>query len=163
MGQLPLPDRAVSSTPAGRRVEPCRVLLLAVLAALVWVWHYERWTPASWQLPTAYSGDAHETLARLQAAAEGDTLPLRPQVISRLGAPFGAHWNAYPTPDKPLMLGLGLLARWLGLFPAANLGLLLAQVSAALSFYLVARQGLRVRWEWAAAGPISGSAGRRSA
>lgn len=124
------------------------------VAVLVWLWHQEKWTVASWELPTAYSGDAHETLARLQAASEGDTVPLRPQVIQRLGAPFGAHWNAYPTPDKPLMLALGAVARAIGLFPAANLGLLLAQVSAALSFYLVARWGLRVRWEWAAAGAL---------
>jgi len=74
-------------------------------------------------------------------------------VITRLGAPFGAHWNGYPTPDKLLMLALGGLARVIGLFPAANVGLLLAQVSAALSFYLVARW-LLVRWEWALLGGL---------
>lgn len=104
-------------------------------------------------MPTSYAGDAHETLARLQAASEGDIWPLKPQVITRLGAPFGAYWNGYPTPDKLLMLALGGLARLIGLFAAANAGLLLAQVSAALSFYLVARW-LRTRWEWAVAGAV---------
>jgi hypothetical protein len=130
-----------------------RGLLAAVLAALIWCWHHERWTAADWRLPTAYAGDAHEVLARLQASAEGDTWPLAAQEISRLGAPFGARWNGYPTPDKPLMLALGGVARLAGLFVAANLGLLLAQATAALSFCLVARW-LRVRWEWAAAGAL---------
>jgi len=78
---------------------------------------------------------------------------LRSQEIQRLGAPFGAVWNAYPTPDKPLMLTLGALGRGIGLFAAVNLGLLLAQVSAAPAFYLVARR-LAVRWEWAWAGAL---------
>lgn len=104
-------------------------------------------------MPTSYSGDAHEVLARLQAAAEGDTVPLARQVIHRLGAPFGARWNAYPAPDKPLMLALGTVARLTGIFFAANAGLLIAQVTSALAFFLVARW-MRVRWEWAMAGGL---------
>ncbi len=104
-------------------------------------------------MPTDYVGDAHEILARIKAASEGDTWPMRPQVIDRLGAPFGAHWNGYPTPDKPLMLALGALANTIGVFAAANAGLLLAQVSAALAFYFTARW-LRCRWEWAWAGAL---------
>ncbi len=126
---------------------------MALAATIVWMAFYDRWTPASWTLPTDYLGDAHEVLARIKAAAEGETWPLRPQEISRLGAPFGAHWNSYPTPDKPLMLLLGGLSHVVGLFAAANLGLLLAQVLAALAFYGAARW-LRVRWEWAGAGAL---------
>lgn len=129
------------------------MLLVAVLAAAIWCWHHDRWTAASWRLPTSYSGDAHEILARVQAAAEGDIWPGKSQVITRLGAPFGAHWNGYPTPDKLLMLTVGGLSRLVGLFPAVNLGLLFAQVSAALAFYLVARW-LRARWEWAVMGAL---------
>jgi hypothetical protein len=130
-----------------------RAGLVAVAAALIWVAHYQRWTPASWQIPLDYYVDAHETLARLKAASEGDIWPLRPQVVERLGAPFGAHWNAYPTPDKPLMLVLGALVHVVGLYAAANLGLVLAYVTAALAFYFVARW-MRCRWEWAAAGAL---------
>lgn len=127
--------------------------LLVLVTTLVWAAHYQRWTPAAWRLPTDYVGDAHEMLARIRAAAEGDTWPLSPQVIERLGAPFGAHWNAYPTPDKLLMLLLGGLSHLIGLFAAANAGLLFAQISAALAFYFTARW-LRVRWEWAWAGAL---------
>lgn len=127
--------------------------LVALAAALIWIAHFDRWTAESWQLPTDYTGDSHETLARLKAASEGELIPLRSQVISRLGAPFGANWNAYPTPDKPLMMTLGTLVPLVGLYTTANLGLLLAQISAALAFYLAARW-LRCRWEWAAAGAL---------
>ncbi|MGH7947060.1 MAG: hypothetical protein ACREF9_18945, partial [Opitutaceae bacterium] len=130
-----------------------RVWLLALAAALIWIAHFDRWTVESWRIPTDYYTDAHEALARLKAASEGDVWPTRPQIISRLGAPFGANWNAYPAPDKPLMLVLGGLVHAVGLFAAANLGLMLAQVSAVLAFYLAARW-LRYRWEWAAAGAL---------
>jgi phosphoglycerol transferase len=127
--------------------------LLVFVTSLVWAVHYDRLTPESWRVPTDYVGDAHEVLARIKAASEGDTWPLRPQVIERLGAPFGAQWNGYPTPDKPLMLIMGAIAHAIGIFAAANLGLLLAQVSAALAFYFTTRW-LRCRWEWAWAGAL---------
>ena len=124
-----------------------------LVTTLVWAIHNDRLTLESWRIPTDYVGDAHEVLARIKAASEGDTWPLTPQVIDRLGAPFGAHWNAYPTPDKPLMLLLGALAHAIGVFAAANAGLLLAQIMAALAFYFTARW-LKCRWEWAWAGAL---------
>ena len=130
-----------------------RIVLLALVTTLVWIAHYDRWTLASWSVPTDYRGDSLEIFARIQAAAEGNTLPLRPQVISRLGAPFGANWSAYPTSDLPLVCALGWLAQGVGVFAAANLALLLATVSAALAFYGCARW-LRARWEWASAGAL---------
>ena len=65
-------------------------------------------------------------LARIAAASEGDTQPLGPQVISRLGAPFGANWSAYPSSDLILVWMIGQLARVVGVFTAANIALLLA-------------------------------------
>lgn len=139
--------------PAGGPATVWRVASLLLATALIWAAHYGLWTPEQWRIPTDHVGDAHEMLARIKATAEGETWPLTPQVIDRLGAPFGAHWNAYPTPDKPLMLFLGGLANAIGLFAAANTGLLLAQLSAALAFYFTARW-LRCRWEWAWAGAL---------
>lgn len=151
---LPPPLARTATRRASRRLRPVwPILLLIALAALIWCWHYDRWTAASWRLPTSYAGDTYEILARLQAAAEGEIWPGKSQVITRLGAPFGAYWNAYPSPDKLLMIALGGLARLVGLFAAANVGLLLAQLSAAVSFYLVARW-LRARWEWALTGAL---------
>jgi phosphoglycerol transferase len=129
------------------------VLLLTVVAAVIWCAHYDRWTAESWQIPTDYRGDTLEILARIAAASEGDAAPLAPQVISRLGAPFGANWSAYPSSDLVLVWAIGQLARVVGLFTAANIALLLATVTAALAFYGCARW-LRARWEWAFAGAL---------
>jgi len=130
-----------------------RVGLLALVSTLIWCAHYDRWTAASWAIPTDYNGDTFEILARIAAASEGDTKPLRPQIISRLGAPFGANWNAYPASDLLLVLLIGQIAKVVGVFTAANLALLLATVSAALAFYGCACW-LRARWEWAFAGAL---------
>lgn len=151
--QLRVPSTPHTKSSAAAFGTLWRAGSLALVTALVFMAHYQRWTIESWKIPTDYVGDAHEILARIKAASEGDTWPLTRQVIERLGAPFGAHWNAYPTPDKPLMLMLGALAQSVGVFAAANIGLLLAQITAALAFYFAARW-LRVRWEWAWAGAL---------
>jgi phosphoglycerol transferase len=130
-----------------------RVALLVCVTTVLWIAHYDRWTLASWSLPTNYYGDSLEILARIEASAEGDTVPLHPQVISRLGAPFGANWSAYPSSDLLLMWVLGRVAHVVGVFPAANLALLFATLSAALAFYGCARW-LRAPWEWAFAGAL---------
>ena len=148
-GVPPTPEKF----PPATRASLGRVAVLVLVSALVWIAHHDRWTLDSWRVPTDYAGDSHEVLARLKAASEGETWPLLPQVIDRLGAPFGAHWNGYPTPDKPLMLALGALSHLTGLFAAANLGLLLAQISAAAAFYVTARW-LRAHPEWALTGAL---------
>ncbi len=130
-----------------------RVALLVLAAGVIWCAHHGKWTWESWQVPTDYEGDAPEVLAEIQAASEGDTLPFRSKVIERLGAPFGADWNAYPTPDKVLMVALGGSSHLIGLFAAANVGMVLTQVMAALAFYFAARW-LRCRWEWAWVGAL---------
>ncbi len=130
-----------------------RVGLLVLAAALVWCAHFHRWSAEAWNLPTDYLGDTPEILAQMRAAADGDIWPFRPKVIARLGAPFGAHWSAYPTPDKPLLLVVAGLTWLVGLFAASNVVMLLAPVSAALAFYFAARW-LRVRVEWAWAGAM---------
>jgi hypothetical protein len=130
-----------------------RVGLLVLVAALTWCGYYDRWTRESWAIPTDYGGDTLEILARIAAAAEGDTLPLRPQIISRLGAPFGANWSTYPSSDLLLVWLIGQLANVVGVFTAANIALLMATVTSALSFYACARW-LRGRWEWAFAGAL---------
>jgi hypothetical protein len=130
-----------------------RVALLAAVVVAVWCEHYDRWTAASWNIPADYRGDTLEILARIAAASEGDAKPFRAQHISRLGAPFGANWSAYPSSDLLLLWGIGQVARVLGVFAAANLALLLATLTAAWAFYGTARW-LRVRWEWAMAGAL---------
>ena len=130
-----------------------RLVLLTGVAGLVCSVHYGWWTPARWSVPAEYTGESLEILARIKAASEGDLAPLRPQVMSRLGAPFGANWSAYPSSDMLLVWTLGQVARVTGVAVAANLALLLAVLSAAWSFYACARW-LRLQWEWAMAGAL---------
>jgi hypothetical protein len=124
-----------------------------VVVAVLWTWQHGLLRVSDWAVPLDYSGDTHEMLARIKAASEGDTLPLRPQLIERLGAPWGASWNAYPASDKLLVLFLGQLSRLVGLAEAANLALLLGCVTAALAFHQVARR-FHAREEWALVGAV---------
>lgn len=130
-----------------------RVGLLLLVSALLWCGYYDRWTLESWRIPTDYRGDTLEILARIAASAEGDLKPLRPQMISRLGAPFSANWSAYPSSDLLLVWLIGQLARVTGVFTAANVALLMATLTSAVAFYGCARW-LRARWEWAFAGAL---------
>jgi hypothetical protein len=145
---VPLLVRSFDQFVRVRPVAWLRLCALVLASVVVWLCHYERWTWESWQVPTDYSGDSLEILARIEAAAAGETLPLRPQMMKRLGAPFGANWSAYPASDLPLVNAMGFVARFVGVNVAANFALLLASVTAAVSFYGCARF-LRWRWEWA--------------
>lgn len=135
------------------RVVWSRLAALCLVTALLAAWQYDRLDPSTWRYPTDYSGDAMEVLARIKAASEGDLVPFTRQIITRLGAPFGTDWSEYPAPDGLLIFALGQLAKLVGVGGAANFAVLLAQLSAAVSFYLCARW-LRQRWEWAFAGAL---------
>ena len=136
-----------------RRVAWWRLAALCLFTTVLIAWQFDRLSPSSWSYPTDYSGDAMEILARIKAASEGELVPFTRQNISRLGAPFGTDWSEYLAPDGLLIFGLGCLARLIGVGAAANLAVLLAQLTAAISFYLCARW-LRQRWEWAFAGAV---------
>jgi hypothetical protein len=137
---------------AARR-DMVRIVGLSLLTAIIWCWHHDRLAWSAWSMPLDYTGDSLEILARIKAASEGDLVPFRPHFVRRLGAPFGANWNEYPGSDDLANYGLGLLARLVGAAAASNCALLLAQIMAALAFYLCARL-LRHRWEWAFTGAL---------
>lgn len=135
------------------RIEGKRIGCLLALAILLFGLAWDRVSPGSWNVPINYTGDALQFLTWVKAASEGEYYPAAPIVVDRLGAPFGANWNDYPMYEKTLTVVFGFMARMLGLFAAANLAALSANLSAVLSFYLVCRY-LRFRWEWAFAGAI---------
>ncbi len=135
------------------RAEWRRLVALLAVSTLVFVWSHALTTPDRWGTPVNYEGDAVQILTWIKAASEGDYYPGLPVRIDRLGAPFGANWNDFPMYEKCLTVLLGLLALPLGVFAAGNAAVLLAHVSAAMSFYLVCRF-LRHRWEWSFAGAL---------
>ncbi len=128
-------------------------LAVAVVVALIWLGYYERWTVASWRVPLDYSGDSLEMLARIRLVMDGEIGPMHNEDIQRLGAPLGTDWTAYPASDKWLLQLCGWVARSIGLMETANLALLLAHVTSALSFYFCARQ-LRYPRVWVAVGAV---------
>jgi len=148
--QLLLPVSFVIKAP---RAGVSRIAALTLLTAAIWCWQNHRLTWASWALPLDYTGDSLEILARIQAASEGDLVPFRSHSVRRLGAPLIANWNEYPGSDDLASYGLGVLARLTGAAAATNVALLLAHLTAAWAFYLVARL-LRHRWEFALAGAL---------
>ncbi len=133
------------------RREIARATALALAVAGLWCVVYGRTGGAAWRTPIDYHGDAWPTLALLKAAHDGHMSPFGFVSVPELGAPYGADWNAYLRQHKLQYWLAGGAARVIGLFPAANLLLLLAAVLAAVSFYAVSRY-FRARPEWALAG-----------
>jgi hypothetical protein len=126
-------------------------VVVAIVVASLWCLTTGRTSAEAWRVPVDYSADAWYTLAVLRAAEDGHVSPFGRIVVPELGAPLGASWNDFLRQHKPQYWVAGLLARALGLFPAANLLVLSAAVLAALSFLAVARY-LRARAEWAFTG-----------
>jgi hypothetical protein len=126
-----------------------RAAALCAFLAAFWCVVYGRTTVEAWQTPIHYGGDTVSFLAYLKAARDGHVVPVAETYVPDLNAPYEANWNDYPRPQKAFFWVAGKAARVLGVFPTANLLLLLAHLGAALTFYGVARY-LRFRASWAA-------------
>lgn len=124
---------------------------LVLLVSGLWCLTMGRTSLAVWRVPVEYSADAWFTLSLLKAAGDGHVPPSGRIEVPELGAPFGASWNDFIRQHKPQYWLAGRLVRLTGLFPAANLLVLLAAVLAALAFFGVARY-FKARTEWAFAG-----------
>lgn len=133
------------------RKDALAALALAVLVAGLWCAVVGRTSLEAWRVPVDTGADAWYTLATLKAAHDGHLTPLGRLEVPELGAPRGASWNDFLRQHKLQYALAGGLARTVGLFPAANLLVLLAAVLAALSFQAVSRR-LGARPEWAFAG-----------
>lgn len=126
------------------RPDLVRAALLAVVTALLWCAIYDRWTVESWRTPLTYLADPHKCdvisiFAGIKAASEGHVCPFSFNNVPELGAPYIANWDDFPTTEKPILILTGWLARAIGIFAAANVALLLAQMLAAVSFYVATR------------------------
>jgi hypothetical protein len=124
---------------------------LALVVASLWCVTAGRTSLEAWRIPVEYSDDALFTLGTLRAAQQHELSAFGLVSVSALGAPYQASWNDFIRQHKVQYVLAGVAARALGLFPAANLLVLLAAVLAALSFYAVSRH-TGARQEWALAG-----------
>ena len=139
---------------ARRCIEGARTAALLLIIVAVWCVVHNRLSVRNWQVPLFTASDALGMLAGGKAAAEGHFPLVLPKFNPHLGAPYVANWNDWPIVEEPLFVLSGLFARCLGLFAGLNLMVLLGQVLAGISFYLVCRW-LRYRWEWAFAGSLA--------
>jgi len=140
------------------RKEIVHITLLLVLAVACWCYFTGRTSVRAWQVPLEYGmkgadGDAQGVLAYFKAAQEGDFHPVGIIKASRLSAPYQAAWSDVPIVEKWEYYLPGVLARFVGLFAAANASIMAAQVLACLCFYLVARL-MNCKWWWAFAGGL---------
>lgn len=136
-------------TPLLTRHRTVRTTLLVLAAASVWFVGARLWQPDAWLAPPNYRIDSLEVLARVHLAADQGLGLLGDKTMARLGAPFGADWSAYPMPDLPIFLLLGVLDRLFGIPATGHLALLLADLLNALVFYACSR-ALGHRWQFAA-------------
>lgn len=74
-----------------------------------------------------------------KVAAEGDALPWKARMVSRLNAPFTANWCDFPTPEELIWDFGGLLTNWFGVAEGYNIAILVAHLLAGASFYVAAR------------------------
>jgi len=118
-------------------------LLLLVVVGLAWCAGNGRWSTAAWGVPTAYlepdKGDVVHALAMMKAVGAGEFVPLAWKNVGSLGAPHAANWNDWPLVEELLVVFYGLFGGLFGLFAGLNVGTIVAHLSAAAAFYVVAR------------------------
>lgn len=135
------------------RLEVFRVIALTVLMVVLWCNVYGMTSRTSWSTPRVYGSDAWWVLATIKAYRDGEITPFSFQMVNSLNAPFSANWNDYPTSEKMLPYGVGIMARCIGLMPAFNLAALLAVILAAIAFYIACRI-LTFQWMFAFVGAV---------
>ena len=136
-----------------------RIALLVLVAIICWCHITGRTNAAAWQVPLEYGmkgadGDAMAVFSHIKAASDGEFTPFLLKNISRLGAPYYADWSDIPIVEEWQFYLPGVLARFIGLFAAANLAVLVSQVLACVCFYITARL-LGCKWWWSFAGGIA--------
>lgn len=138
---------AAISTPPGQtrltRLDAAAIAVLLVATTLGWCAAFGKWTAADWGRPAAYlepdKADVVHALATMKAGADGQFWPFAWKQVGELNAPFTANWNDWPMIEEFQVLFLALLGRIFGLFAGLNLGMLVAQLLAATTFYATAR------------------------
>lgn len=122
------------------RLDVLAAAIIVLVVILEWGLTYRVFQDQRLSDPVSYWGDAQFTAALVAAAARGEYWPFLSKEIPSLGAPFVANWNDFPMAEDWHFFLTGQLARVVGVFAAINLGYLLGCVSAALSFFFVARK-----------------------
>jgi hypothetical protein len=150
---------AVADPFGWNRREGLRIGLLVAFAVLFWCYLSGRTDVAAWHVPMEYGqkgvdGDAVAFMTQIKAAEEGEYTFFAPRNLSRLAAPYYSSFSDMPFTEGWQVYLPGLLARFIGLFAAANVAIMVAQVLACVCFYWAARM-MDCKWYWAFAGGVA--------
>ncbi|MBN9419304.1 MAG: hypothetical protein J0I12_27860 [Candidatus Eremiobacteraeota bacterium] len=113
------------------------LVLLLSAGAFCFAYHCTSWQEL--QRPWYTFNDVPLMQAYAKVAAEGDALPWKPRMVSRLNAPYVANWCDFPTPEELIWDFGGVLTNWLGVPEAYNVSILIGHLLAGCSFYVAAR------------------------
>lgn len=122
-----------------RQEEALSGVVLCLVIFLIFTWVYNLTTILAWQTPLVYGGDAQVIWGLAKAFMDGDIVPVVHKWVAHLNAPFSANWNDYPMTEEFIYATIGWLGRFIGLFAASNVLLLLAHLLAGLAFWYVGR------------------------
>ncbi len=112
------------------------VIALSLLACCI---YYKCFSLEQLARPWFSFNDVPLTQAYAKVAAEGQALPWKARMVTRLNAPFTANWCDFPTPDELVWDFCGLLSKCFGVIRGYNLSILLAHCTAAVGFFVAAR------------------------
>ena len=106
----------------------------------IWTWYFNLYHINNWKIPLGYEGDLWFGLAIARSYMMGYIDPFMYKFIPTLNAPFVANWNDYPITEDFIFAFIGYLGKFIGLFEATNFTLLIAHLSAGISFWWVCRE-----------------------
>jgi len=112
-------------------------LFLSIIALFLFSYHLT--SLHAWNVPLGYGGDLYVVMGNIQAYMTGEIPFLGHKFVDYLNAPFIANWNDYPITEDIIFYFTGLLARFIGLYPATNFLLLLSHLLAGISFWVVCK------------------------
>lgn len=113
--------------------------LLLIVSLFIFVNSYDLLKIDDWKTPLGYQGDMWLVLSIIKGYMDGTTVPFLFKSIPTLNAPFAANWNDYPITEEFIFYITGIIARYVGLYPATSILLFLSHFLSLISFYYVAR------------------------
>ena len=130
-----------------------KIVALLIVSAILWCFIMNRWSAESWRTPIEYienpaNCDVVSLYAGIKVASQNHYMPLLSKTAPELGAPFHAQWDDFPSIEELLVFIPGMLAKFIGIFAAANFMVMMAHVLAAAAMYAACR-ALGVEWPWA--------------
>jgi len=113
-------------------------LFISLIAVVIVLWCslYDR---RDLSLPVSIDADSGYVLGMMRLAQNGDLGLVGHIKTESLGAPFIGSLNDFPQTERLILWVGGILARVLGLYPAANVMVIGLHLLAGLSFYCAAR------------------------